>query len=595
VNKNLADADRLLQSGQFEAAADACRKSIRMNRDTALAIRMLAACHYNLGVRRLQQPGPTIAAQAEFRRALELDPAHTDAANNLGSALLVEGSRQAAIDLFRSAAKQRPREMRYQLNLTRALVLGGRLDEASAMLARCAELNPENAGAYLLTDAILTEQIAPDSDYPRRIREVIATKFERLAHEEHAISNPLEMSGSYFPLSYHGIGNIDIARAMATLYLKWCPSLAWASAHVEGWKPPEKRIRIGLVSWFFRNHSISNTTRGLIEQLDRERFEVIVIRLVPSPGDENARLIDKAADRVVTVPPGLQPAREAIASLGLDVLFYQDVGLEPASYFLAFSRLAPVQLTSFGHPDTTGIPNLDYFVSSSLYELPGAQRDYSEQLVEIPGAGTLAYYHRPPVPERAAARSELGLEEGDHAYLCPQTLQKIQPAMDEAFAKIAALDPRARIVLIDFDADQRKALERRLAHATDRVRFIPLASYDRFLARLAAADVILDTMHFNGQNTTLEAFTVGTPVVTLPGTLQRSRHGYGMYKAMGFMDLVAEDLDDYARKAVRIATDAGYREHCRNRILESSGVLFENQEFVQSMEDALATMVRDCG
>src|SRR5262249_32574235 len=153
------------------------------------------------------------------------------------------------------------------------------------------------------------------------------------------ISDPLEMSGSYFPLSYHGIGNIDIARAMAALYLKWCPSLAWRSPHVEGWKPPERRIRIGLVSRFFRNHSISNTTRGLIEQLDREHFEVIVIRLVPSPGDQSAALIDKAADRVVTVPPGLQPAREAIASLQLDVLFYQDVGLEPVSYFLAFARL----------------------------------------------------------------------------------------------------------------------------------------------------------------------------------------------------------------------------------------------------------------
>ena len=595
MNKNLADADRLLQSGQFEAAADACRKSIRMNRDTPLAIRMLAACHYNLGVQRLQQPGPTTAAQAEFRRALELDPTHTDAANNLASALLVEGSRQPAIELFRSAARQRPREMRYQLNLTRALVLGGRLDEASAMLAKCAELNPANAGAYLLTDAILTEQIPPDADYPRRIREVIAGKLERLAREEHAITNPLEMSGSYFPLSYHGIGDIDIAKAMAALYLKWCPSLAWTSPHVAKWKPPQKRIRIGLVSWFFRNHSISNTTRGLIEELDRERFEVIVIRLVPSPRDESAVLIDKAADRVVTVPPGLHPAREAIAALELDILFYQDVGLEPASYFLAFSRLAPVQLTSFGHPDTTGIPNLDYFVSSSLYELPGAQRDYSERLVEIADAGTLAYYHRPPVPAQPAHRAELGIEEADHAYLCPQTLQKIQPAMDEAFAKIASLDPRARIVLIDFDADQRQALERRLSRVTDRVRFIPLAKYDQFLARLAAADVILDTLHFNGQNTTLEAFTVGTPVVTLPGKLQRSRHGYGMYEAMGFTDLVARDVDDYAQKAVQVATDGDFRDRCRHRIRESSGVLFENKAFVRSMEDAFAKMVRERG
>jgi predicted O-linked N-acetylglucosamine transferase (SPINDLY family) len=125
-----------------------------------------------------------------------------------------------------------------------------------------------------------------------------------------------------------------------------------------------------------------------------------------------------------------------------------------------------------------------------------------------------------------------------------------------------------------------------------RMRFIQMSPYPRFLARLACADVLLDTVHFNGQNTTLEAFTMGTPVVTLPGALQRARHGYGMYRAMGFMDLVASDEDDYARKAVRVATDDSYREYCRGRIRESCGILFENRDFIRSCEEALAGMVR---
>jgi predicted O-linked N-acetylglucosamine transferase (SPINDLY family) len=105
--------------------------------------------------------------------------------------------------------------------------------------------------------------------------------------------------------------------------------------------------------------------------------------------------------------------------------------------------------------------------------------------------------------------------------------------------------------------------------------------------------VLLDTVHFNGQNTTLESFTVGTPVVTLPGSLQRARHGYGMYRAMGFMDLVASDADDYARKAVRVANDPAYRDFCRNRIVGVCGVLFENRGFIDSCEKALIEMVRE--
>lgn len=575
-----------------------------MNKDAAIAMQMLADCHYNLGVMQLGAGGSADEALAQFRRALDLDPIHADAASNLGSSLLAKGLRAAGVDYFRMAVKLQPRNAHYLANLARGLVLVGRLDEASSTLVKLAEVNPGNAGAYLLTEALLVAEITPDEGYVTRIREGIRAKLHRLLEDNYSLTDPLELSASYFPLSYHGLSNIEIAKEMARVYLKWCPALAWTAPHVTRWKGPGSRIRIGLASRFFRNHSISNTTRGLIEKLDRNHFEVIVIRLVPSPGDELAKVIDAAADRVVTLPASaahprgdLQASREAIAQLELDVLFFQDVGLEPISYFLAFARLAPVQLTSFGHPDTTGIPNLDYFLSASLYELPSAQRDYSERLVELPQLGTLAYYHRPLAPAQPAASEQLAVEAGDRIYLCPQTLQKIQPAMDAIFRKIVELDSNARIVLIEFEAHQRKALEERFLRVSrallDRVRFVPMVPYPQFLARLSRADVLLDTVHFNGQNTTLEAFTMGTPVVTLPGSLQRARHGYGLYKAMGFMELVASDADDYTRKAVRVANDPAYREYCQDRIRDSCGVLFENLAFVRLCEEALHEMARE--
>ncbi len=603
MNRHLLEAERLLRSGDYGAAAEACRKSLRLNHDAPLALRMLADCHYNAGVLHARAgPAGIEPAQAEFRRAWDLDPTHADAASNLGAALVARGARDEGLAAFRAALRLKPLEPRYLANLARTLVLVGELDEASAALQALAAANPANAGAYLLAEALLVAEITPDEAYVGRTRAAIATKLERFRTERHPLVDPLEVSASYFPLSYHGICNIEIAKAMAAVYLDWCPALAWSAPHVAAWMAPRSRIRIGLASRFFRNHSISNTTRGLAQMLHRERFEVIVIRLAASPGDELATIIDRAADRVVTVPAraghergDLEAARAAIAALELDVLFYQDVGLEPISYFLAFARLAPVQLTSFGHPDTTGIPNLDYFLSAARYELPGAQAHYSERLAEIPDVGTLAYYHRPPVPDLSSCGDELQREPGEHVYLCPQTLQKVQPAMDAIFRRIVELDPAARIVLIEFEAYQRRALERRFAREpalAGRVRFIPLVPYARFLARLAQADVLLDTVHFNGQNTTLEAFAVGTPVVTLPGTLQRARHGYGMYRAMGFMDLVAADAEDYARKAVRVATDPQHRASCARRIAEARGVLYESDAFVEACAAALVRMVQ---
>jgi len=176
--------------------------------------------------------------------------------------------------------------------------------------------------------------------------------------------------------------------------------------------------------------------------------------------------------------------------------------------------------------------------------------------------------------------------------------------MDRIFARIVELDPSARIILIEFRAHQRTKLEerfRRLSPALiDRIRFVPMAPYEHFLARLACADVILDTVHFNGQNSTLEAFAMGVPVVTLPGSLQRARHGFGLYTAMGFSELIASDPEDYAHKAVRVATDPEFREHCRNRIRESSGILFGDGRFIRHCEDTFERMVAaaprdDCG
>src|SRR5262249_43128922 len=154
---------------------------------------------------------------------------------------------------------------------------------------------------------------------------------------------------------------------------------------------------------------------------------------------------------------------------------------------------APVQCTSFGHPDTTGIPNLDYFISSSFYEIDGAEQDYSERLILIPDAGTLSYYHRPP-PPAARARASFGFAATDRLYLCPQALYKIHPAMDAIFAGILAKDASAKIVLIDpRDEDLRPALERRLSPlvgaAMDRVAFVEQLPYGDFLALIACCDV----------------------------------------------------------------------------------------------------------
>src|SRR5678815_2597611 len=157
-------------------------------------------------------------------------------------------------------------------------------------------------------------------------------------------------------------------------------------------------MRVGFISRHLFNHSIGKTTRGLLANLSRERFETLALFVPPVRDDAISSFIRANCDRAVVLPARLAEARRAIAELELDILFYQDIGMEPFSYFLAFSRLAPVQCVSFGHPDTTGIPTMDYFISNDLFEPADAQAHYTERLFQLRDLGTLAYYYRPPVP-----------------------------------------------------------------------------------------------------------------------------------------------------------------------------------------------------
>jgi len=105
-----------------------------------------------------------------------------------------------------------------------------------------------------------------------------------------------------------------------------------------------------------------------------------------------------------------------------------------------------------------------------------------------------------------------------------------------------------------------------------------------FTRLLGLPCVILDTPHFNGMNTSLEAFSVGTPIVTLPGSLQRGRHTAAMYRSMGFTECIAASADDYARIAVRLATDPDYRRHAKDEIRRRSEALFEDARVVSEFE-----------
>ena len=573
---NLGNALRDL--GRLGAAEDAFRRA-------ALADPELAEAHQNLGSL-LHQRGALDEAAACYGRLAELRPDTPAAHLHRGNVLKDQGRTAAAVAAFRRALALDPGLATAWNNL--AVVFKEQGDVTLARQAWSASLAVVPGSMAAVSRALLMPVIAEGNDEIREARRQLARELDRLAETPLPGADPYRPMGSTaFHLAYHGLDNRALQIRIADVYRRLAPDLAW-QAPLPRRPKAGKRIRVGLVSRFFHRHTIGYLFEGVVRHLDRRRFEAVVFRF-PGRPDPVAAAIDEAADRTVTLPVQVPAARRAIADQHPDILLYPDIGMEPLTYFLAHARLAPVQATTWGHPDTTGIPAMDFYLSNDLAEPPGAEAHYSETLVRLPRF--LMFCHRPAAPA-ARRRADFGLAADRRLYICPQSLFKLHPDIDPLLAGILEQDARAQVVLFEGRHPQwREALQRRLrrtcpAHAA-RIVFLPRVAEADFTALLRLADAVIDSIHFSGGYTSLLALGSGIPVVTWPGGFMRGRLTAALYAQMGMDACVARSPAHYVELALRLANDADWRQNLGSEIGRRSAVLFDDPSPIRALEDFL--------
>jgi CRISPR-associated protein Csy1 len=336
-----------------------------------------------------------------------------------------------------------------------------------------------------------------------------------------------------------------------------------------------------------------------VTRLDRARFETFVYYTNHWMADET-RQIASASDtfRHLAGRPLAAMARQVIDDR-LDVLVFPELGMHPDTLAFAAMRLAPVQCAAWGHPTTTGSPEVDWFISSEAMEPAGAQAQYSEKLALLPGLGT--HYAAPAVSHRPT-REEFGLPADRTLYLVPQSLFKIHPDNDTLIAEVLSRDERGIAVLFESSqAAVTQAFKARLGQVLaqsgldlgTRVRFLPgNLQHHVYLGLNALCDVMLDTLHWSGGNTSLDAIASGLPIVTLPGELMRGRQSQAMLRIMGIEELVASDRAGFVDKSVSLGRDAALRHAISQRIAQSRGALFGRDEPIRALEAFLHRAVR---
>ena len=231
----------------------------------------------------------------------------------------------------------------------------------------------------------------------------------------------------------------------------------------------------------------------------------------------------------------------ALHELAPDLIIYPELGMHTDLLPVAALRLAPRQWVGWGHPVTTGLPSIDRYLSCADMEPASAQADYREPLHLLPGIGTR--YPSPPPPPRTTRR-ELGLPSGP-LLLVPQSFYKIHPDNDPVYRELLLRHRGLHIALVATgNLSEAARLRARITRGLDsaakaRLLFLPMLPRNDLLRVMSCCDAMLDTLHWSGGNTALDALRAGLPIVTTPGRFMRGRQSLAMLDRLGLADVLA--------------------------------------------------------
>ena len=584
-----------------------------------------------------QAQGKLDEAAALFRNVLSLRPKFAEAHNNLAGVLHAQGKLDDAIGCYEKALALNPDFAEALFNRARLCELQGRPGEALAGYQEALTLKPELAEAHFYLGSILQAQgmideaidcfkaalslkpeyveahwalamsqlalVYGEGDVPADFRTNFSDALAKLdrwfdAKRSREGFRAVGSQGPFY-LAYQEQDNLALISAYGDL----CVRLMKCWQDEQGLEAREctrnGAIRVGIVSAHVRDHAVwTAITKGWCQYLDRDRFSLHIFH-TGSVEDQETSFAKSRADHFMHAFRGLRQLVEAVLGKQLDAIIYPEIGMDPMTVKLASLRLAPVQLAAWGNPETTGLSTIDHYLSAQDFEPVSGQQYYREHLVSLPHLGCC--YQPLGVSAVDVDLGALGVDTNLPVLLCPGSPFKYAPQHDRVFVDIARGLGRCQFIF--FNAQQEnlsEKLRQRLAtvfahsdlYFDEYGIFIPWLPRPAFYGLLHQTDVFLDTIGFSGFNTAMQAVECGLPIVAQERRFMRGRFGSGILKRMGLSELVAKTDEEYVELAVKLGKDADYRNHIRERIEASRGVLFNDEIPVRALEEFLMQVTR---
>jgi predicted O-linked N-acetylglucosamine transferase (SPINDLY family) len=598
---------------QSEAADELRRRHGQADNLRAVAGSIFAeAAHQRALV--FEGSGDTQNALAQHEIATYAQPDEFLYQSKLAGALRDIGALERAIGHYHCALALMPQSVETLISLSAVLKELGRSDGAAAASQRALDIEPECAMAHASLAAARVDQ--------QRNEEAIASC-------RRAIDIDPTVSLSHFQLGYAlvGCGEIEqaidcfrrtidlnpthhVAHSNIVLLLSYVPGVsaeaigeeakAWARLRADSLaqeilphandRAPGRRLRIGYVSPDLRDHSVATFLLPLLQNHNRSDYEVICYASMRHPDAVTGRLRIHTDGWRDIASIGDAAVADLVREDGVDVLV--DLAMHSAGGRpLLFARKpAPVQICWLAYAGTTGLSTMDYRVTDPYLDPPGLEPGWcTEKPLVLPDS----YWCYCPVTPAPYVNALPALTSGQVTFGSLHSFHKIRPGVIALWARVLRSVQGSRLVLYAPTSSQGTMLREFEKERVDssRIEFLPWRPRHEYLAAYHRIDVSLDTFPFNGATTSLEAFYMGVPVLSLLGRTPVGRAGLSIATNLGLAELVARSDDDYIGKAVELTHEIGrlsqLRAGLRDRMERSP--LMDAARFACNLETAYRT------
>jgi predicted O-linked N-acetylglucosamine transferase (SPINDLY family) len=598
----------LQEQGRLDEAIACYRRAIELQPGSVQAF-------FNLGTA-LKTAGDLDGSIACYRQALALRPTYTEALCNLGNALKDQGKLDEAISCYQRAIQTAPNYAEAYNNLAGVLQQQGKLKEAVAWYQGALLLSPNLAEAHSNLGTVFREQGWPDDAVAahRRALELRPDYAEAWNHMGTALKDKADLDGAIECysralalrpdfLSVHS--NLLFAMQFSERFdaaaigeeshrfdqLHTKPLARLIQPHAND-RSPDRRLRIGYVSPDFCDHCQAFFTMPLLGAHDRKQFEIFCYADVVRP-DAMTERIAARADHWRDIM-GLSPQRAAdlVREDRIDVLVDLTMHMNRHHLSLFARKPAPVQVCWLAYPGTTGLSAIDYRLTDPYLDPSGLfDSFYAEQSIRLPET----FWCYDPLASEPAVNALPALENGYVTFGSLNNFCKVNDTTLKLWAGVLKVVDRSRLVLLADEGSHRKRiLDAFEQHSIERERITFFARHPRqqYLALYHGIDLGLDTLPYNGHTTSLDAYWMGVPVVTLVGPTVVGRAGLSQLTNLGLRDLVAETPEQCVTIACEAARDLDRLSSLRQtlRAKMQGSPLMDATRFARGMEQAYRTM-----